>query len=120
MREGEAVDEHLQRLARARRRRDERWRRRVRWAVLFVTSLLLANALVGENGLFDQVRHRRGHAALGRQIEQMREENQRLRDEARRLREDPGTIEAVARHELGLVKPGERPVLIAPSRTPQR
>ncbi len=50
----------------------------------------------------------------------MREENQRLRDEARRLREDPGTIEAVARHELGLVKPGERPVLIAPSRTPQR
>jgi cell division protein FtsB len=114
------VDEHLQTLARARRWRDERWRRRVRWALLFVTSLLLANAIAGENGLLDQVRHRRDHAALEQAITDLREKNQRLRDEARRLREDPATIEAVARHELGLVKPGERPVLLAPARPPQR
>ncbi len=50
-----------------------------------------------------------------RQIEQLRDENGRLRDQARRLREDPGTIEAVARRELGLVKPGERPVLVTPA-----
>lgn len=115
MREGEPVDEHLYRLARARRHRDERWRRRLRWALLFVTSLLLANALVGENGLLDQARHRRDHAALEQEIAQLREENLRLQEEARRLREDPGAVEAVARRELGLVKPGERPVLVAPA-----
>jgi len=115
VREGEPVDEHLLALARARRRRAERWRRRVRWGVFFVASLLLANAIAGENGLLDQVRHQRDHAALVRRIEQLRDENGRLRDEARRLREDPGTIEAVARRELGLVKPGERPVLVTPA-----
>ncbi len=115
MREGEPVDEHLLGLARARRRRDERGRRRLRWALLFVTSLLLANALVGENGLLDQVRHRRDHAALEQEIAHLREENERLREQARRLREDPGAIEAVARRELGLVKPGEHTVLVAPA-----
>jgi cell division protein FtsB len=120
VREGEPVDEHLQALARARRRRAERWRRRVRWALLFVTSLVLANAIAGENGLLDQIRHRRDHAVLARQIDRLREENDRLRDEARRLREDPGTIEAVARRELGLVKPGERPVIVAPAGAPRR
>ena len=34
-------------------------------------------------------------------------ENARLREDVRRLRFDPGTIEALARKELGLIKPGE-------------
>jgi cell division protein FtsB len=40
-------------------------------------------------------------------IERLRAENVRLREDARRLRSDPGTIEALARQELGLIKPGE-------------
>jgi cell division protein FtsB len=37
----------------------------------------------------------------------MRAENARLREMIGRLRDDPGTIEAIARRELGLVRPGE-------------
>jgi len=38
----------------------------------------------------------------------MRRENAQLREQARRLREeDPGAIEAAARKQLGMIKPGE-------------
>ena len=47
------------------------------------------------------------HGRLAREIGQLRRDNRRLRDQARRLREDPAAIEAVARRELGLIRPGE-------------
>lgn len=40
-------------------------------------------------------------------IRQLKAANARLREEAGHLREDPRTIEALARRELGLIKPGE-------------
>jgi cell division protein FtsB len=41
-------------------------------------------------------------------LENMRRENAQLREQARRLREeDPGAIEAAARKQLGMIKPGE-------------
>ena len=49
----------------------------------------------------------REHRRLEREIDQLRRDNLRMRREARRLREDPAAIEAVARHELGLIRPGE-------------
>lgn len=39
--------------------------------------------------------------------ERLEREVQRLEREVRDLRDDPGTIERIARDELGLVKPGE-------------
>jgi cell division protein FtsB len=45
-------------------------------------------------------------------LARVRQENARLRDEIRRLRSDPATIEAVARQELGLARPGEIVVTI--------
>jgi len=95
-----------------RRAREERWRRRMRLAVLFVAALLLANAIVGDNGLVALWRLRADTASLEAEVEWLRDERVRLVDEARRLREDPLTIEEVARRELGLVKPGERVVLV--------
>lgn len=44
---------------------------------------------------------------LDSEIALLTKENQRLYEEARRLREDPTYAEAVARRELGLVRPGE-------------
>ena len=75
--------------------------------LVFVTLVLVINALVGERGLMETLRARKQHQELVGSIERLRIENARLRDEARRLRTDPGTIEALARQELGLIKPGE-------------
>ena len=75
--------------------------------LVFVTLVLVINALVGERGLTETLRARRQHQELVGSIERLRTENARLRDEARRLRTDPATIEALARQELGLIKPGE-------------
>jgi len=99
-------------LAAPRRAREERWRRRMRLAVLFVAALLLANAVIGDNGLVALWRLRAETASLQSEVERLRDERVQLMNEARRLREDPATIEEVARRELGLVKPGERVVLV--------
>ena len=45
-------------------------------------------------------------------VERLKQENAALRDQARRLREDPATLEAVARRELGLIRPGEILVVV--------
>ena len=76
-------------------------------AVLFVTSVLLVNALIGERGLMETIRARRANATAAGNLQRLKQQNARLREEARRLRTDPGTIEAVARGELGLVRAGE-------------
>ena len=82
-------------------------RRTLQMLLVFVTLVLVINALVGERGLTETLRARRQHQELVTAIERLRTENARLRDEARRLRSDPSTIEALARQELGLIKPGE-------------
>jgi cell division protein FtsB len=82
-------------------------RRTLQLALAFVTLVLVINALVGERGLMETLRARRQHQELVSSIDRLRAENARLREEARRLRSDPGTIEALARKELGLIKPGE-------------
>jgi cell division protein FtsB len=76
-------------------------------AVLFVTSVLLVNALIGDRGLMQTIRARRTNAAAAGDLLRLKQENARLREQARRLRNDPRTIESVARGELGLVRPGE-------------
>ena len=75
--------------------------------MLFAACVLLVNGLFGERGLTDTIRARRASSAAARDLDRLKRDNAVLRDEARRLRDDPSTIEAVARGELGLVRPGE-------------
>jgi cell division protein FtsB len=82
-------------------------RKTLQTLLVFVTLVLVINALVGERGLTETLRARKQHRDLRTAIERLRGENVRLRDEVRRLDSDPGTIEALARQELGLIKPGE-------------
>jgi cell division protein FtsB len=82
-------------------------RRTLQWLLGFVTLVLVINALIGERGLMETLRARRQHSELVTSIDRLRGENARLRDEMRRLRSDPATIEALARQDLGLIKPGE-------------
>ena len=94
-------------------------RRTLQMLLVFVTLVLVINALIGERGLTQTLRARKQHQELVTAIERLRVENARLRDEARRLRSDPGTIEALARQELGLIKPGEMLFIVKDSRPAQ-
>ena len=76
-------------------------------AMLFVAAVLAVNGLIGERGLLQTLRARRAYAAAAADVERLRQANEALRDRVRGLRSDPATIEAVARRELGLVRPDE-------------
>ena len=84
-----------------------RGRRLLRHALVFITLLIVVDAIAGEKGLLALLQARREYSALERSLERARTENAELREMARRLREDPHAIEEQARRELGLIKPGE-------------
>ena len=79
---------------------------RKRW-LLAVTGIGLALIfLYGPGALrWVELKAQRNHLEL--EIAVLTNENQRLYEETRRLREDPAYAEAVARKEMGFVRPGE-------------
>ena len=87
-------------------------RRIVHLLLIFVASVIVVDALVGERGLVAILRARHEYDELSASIARQRAENARLRETARRLREDPSAIEEIARRELGLIKPGERVFIV--------
>ena len=91
------------------RRRDNPWLRR---AIVFVTCVLLADAVFGDRGLAQTFRARRDYDQAASKLWSLRHENAGLREQARRLQDDPAAIEAVARQELGLIRPGEVLVVV--------
>lgn len=97
-------------------RRGERRRKRIDLALTFIALILLINAIVGDRGLLETWRARRQYSALTAGLSTLHVQNQGLRDEARRLREDAGTIESIARHDLGLIRPGEILVVVRTAR----
>ncbi len=87
-------------------------RRALQLGLLFVTVVLVVNALVGERGFFASLAARRAYHRLSTEMDAIKVENARLRTTARRLRDDPDAIEALARQELGLIRPGETVFLL--------
>jgi len=85
-----------------------RGRRLLQYLLVFVTVVLVVDALVGEKGLLAMMKARQEYRELELSLARARAENAQLREEARRLREDPTAIEELARRELGLIKPGEK------------
>jgi cell division protein FtsB len=82
-------------------------RRLLNYVLVFVTVVLVVDALVGDKGLIETMRARRQYADVAASLAALRQQNARLRDDIHRLKEDPGTIESIARDELGLMRPGE-------------
>lgn len=82
-------------------------RRGLQLLLIFVTLVLVIDALIGDKGLTESMNARRQYRELQASLDQIRRENASLREETRRLKEDPGAIESLARQELGLIKPGE-------------
>ena len=94
--------------------------RLLHYVLVFVTVVLVVDALVGDKGLVDTLRARRQHEALAAALAQKRQENARLRDDIRRLKEDPGAIEALARQDLGLMRDGEVLFIVHDTQSPAR
>jgi cell division protein FtsB len=92
--------------------RSARRRRILRSLLLFVATVIVVDAFVGERGLLAMLRARRQHEELAASIERQRAENERLREEIRRLTDDSSAIEEIARRELGLIRPGEKVFII--------
>jgi cell division protein FtsB len=89
-------------------------------AVLFAASALLVNGLFGERGLVATLQAKRTSATAAQDLARLRHENQALRERARLLRNDPRTIEAVARGELGLARADEIVVTVRDLTQPAR
>lgn len=85
----------------------------------FVAGVLLIDALVGEKGVLEGVRAQREYADTEASLIRLRAENARLREDRRRFTEDRSAIEALAREELGYIRPGEL-VFIVRDVTPAR
>lgn len=83
------------------------WRKGLNVLLLFVTVVLVVDALVGENGFMDTLRVRRHSRELQQSVARLKAENGNLLELSRRLRDDPLTIEAIARRELGLIRESE-------------
>ena len=94
--------------------------RLLNYVLVFVAVVLVVDALVGEKGLIDSLRARRQHDAVAAALAQKRKENARLRDNIRRLKEDPGTIESLARDQLGLMREGEVLFIVRDTQSPAR
>jgi cell division protein FtsB len=94
--------------------------RAINYVLLFVSVVLVVDALIGDKGLLDTLRARRQHEGLVTELAQKKHENARLRDDIRRLKEDPAAIEALAREELGLMREGEVLFIVRDSQTPAR
>ncbi len=82
------------------------FRRHLKLLVL-VLVVLAAASVMGNRGLMRLYQFQRERAELTREIDKLRAANAALEQEARPLKSDPSGIEAIAREELGLVKPGE-------------
>ena len=80
---------------------------KIRFLLVFVSCLLVVNALAGERGLVETMRAKQQYQDLADSIRNLRKENVELREQARKLKEDPKTIEDLARMELGFIKPDE-------------
>lgn len=82
----------------------------------FIASALTAHALLGERGAIEMLRARREYRSAAESLAALRAANARLRTDARLLRSDRRTIEAIARKDLGLARPGEQIVIVTDAR----
>jgi cell division protein FtsB len=82
------------------------------YVLVFVTAVLVLNAIFGDKGVMATSRARREHDQLAAEVTRAKAENARLRETERKLQADPATIEALAREELGLIRPGEKIFII--------
>lgn len=91
--------------------------RHLRLAIVFLAALVVASA-IGNRSLIRLYQMHRDRVAIEREIEQLTTANAALAEEVRVLRTDPARVEAIAREELGLVRPGDLVYEFRPAQPP--
>lgn len=87
-----------------RRRQPRTW---LTWGLAVVTTVILVDAVFGDEGYVSRVRARAEYARHVARLHRIRLDNLALQEQRRRLHEDRGAIEDTAREELGLIRRGE-------------
>ena len=82
--------------------------------LLFVTVIMLVDALVGDRGFVASIRAREEYARTQAALNALRTENAALRDRQLRLTSDRRTIEAFAREQMGFTRRGEILFIVPP------
>lgn len=90
----------------------DRRRRWVRYGLLIVSGVLMANALFGERGYLATLQARQQQQRLEAGLHALRLKNFDLAEDARRMKQEPQALEEAARRHLGLIRPGETLVTI--------
>lgn len=98
------------------RRREPRW---LPWVLAFTACALALNALIGERSFAESRRRQQQLARAADELGRLRRDNATLRERIARLEQDPHTVEAIARGELGLMRRGEILFLIKDVAPPQ-
>ena len=82
-------------------------RKRRLFFVALLAILIAVFSVGGNRSLVRIYQMGKAKAELYREIARLRQLNQDLASDVQSFTQDPGRVEAVAREELGLVKPGE-------------
>ncbi|HKQ97572.1 MAG TPA: septum formation initiator family protein [Candidatus Polarisedimenticolia bacterium] len=90
--------------------------RAARWAAGALGGLLAFHLVFGDMGLVAGARQRANLARLGGEAKALGAETEALKREVEGLTKDPFRIEALAREQLGLARPGEIIFLFPDSR----
>ena len=73
----------------------------------FILIVMVLSTVFGDKGLLEVNQLKKSCATISLEVEILKRENERLSQEIYALKNDPYYIEAMARRELGLVKPDE-------------
>ena len=84
------------------------WRRRcATFALCLMASWVAYHVVFGANGMMVYTQKRSEHGALEKEIQELKQENDRLAHHVDSLKNDPKTIEKEAREQLRYARPGE-------------
>ena len=102
MRTGQVISSAQEELAAARAARKRRL------IIISLLAILIAGLSVGGNRSLVRIyRMNRTKTELHQEIERLKQRNEALARKVQSFTHDPGEVEAIAREDLGLIKPGE-------------
>ena len=78
--------------------------------------IMVVTSVFGKKGVMDIHRARQKLAELESEAQKLRQDKARLEAEIRELEKNPRAVEKEARGELGLIKPGEKVVVVPKAR----
>ncbi len=112
MRTGQVIASAAEELVAAKRTR----KRRFVFVAVVLAILIAASSVVGKKSLVKIFQMSKTRTELQQEIKQLRQVNEEIAREIQALAHNPSQVEAIAREDLGLVKPGEIVYQFGPQR----